>query len=163
VKLLVAALTPIIVAAVGYWLNQRLKSLEAVQWSQQKIVERRIRAYDDLAPGLNQLFCFFAYVGTWKETSPPEVVALKRSLDRCAHISAAAFDPRFLKLYNDLIDLCFIAFHRWGEDAKLRTMFYRRKEALGEHWQPGWEACFASGDDVVAPSKMKDAYVALMA
>ena len=58
-KLAVAVLTPIVVAAGGYWINGRLKSLEAAQWSQQKIVERRIQAYDQLAPFLNKILCFF--------------------------------------------------------------------------------------------------------
>ena len=43
-KLGVAALTPIPVAAIGYRINRRLKSLEAAQWAQQKIIERRIVA-----------------------------------------------------------------------------------------------------------------------
>jgi hypothetical protein len=86
-KIAVAALTPLAVAGGGYWINRRLKSLEAAQWAQQKIVERRIRAYDELAPALNRLFCFFAYVGSWKEAKPPEIVGLKRSLDEKAHIS----------------------------------------------------------------------------
>jgi hypothetical protein len=76
VKLLVAALTPIVVGVGGYWINRRLKSLEAAQWSQQKIVERRIQAYDELAPSVNRLFCFFAYLGSWKETKPSEVISL---------------------------------------------------------------------------------------
>jgi hypothetical protein len=118
-KLVVAALTPIVVAAAGYWINRRLRSLEAAQWSQQKIVERRIQAYDELAPSLNRLFCFFAYVGSWKETQPAEVISLKRSLDERAHISAPLFDADFLRLYNELLDCCFTTFGIWGEDAKL--------------------------------------------
>lgn len=118
-KVSVSVLTPLAVAGVGYWINRRLKSLESAQWSQQKIIERRIQAYDELAPELNRLFCFFAYVGSWKETTPPEIINLKRTLDRCAHISAPLFDPDFLPIYTGLLDCCFTTFGRWGDDASV--------------------------------------------
>jgi hypothetical protein len=62
-KLAVAAATPIAVAVVGFWLNNRLKSVEQAQWSQQKVIERRITAYDDIAIPLNRLFCSSATSG----------------------------------------------------------------------------------------------------
>jgi hypothetical protein len=163
VKLVVAALTPVLVAAVGYWINRRLKSLEAAQWAQQKIIERRIIAYDELAPSLNTLFCFFAYVGGWKEMKPPDVVALKRALDQTAHISAPLFEPSFLQLYNAFIDECFTTFGGWGENARLRTHIDRRKGAAGPRWDPSWEACFADPSNARAPSDVKAAYTNLLA
>jgi hypothetical protein len=163
VKLVVAALTPLFVAAVGFWLNKRLKSLEAAQWAQQKVVERRIKAYDDLAPSLNQLYCFFAYVGSWKDIEPPALVALKRSLDRDAHISAPLFDPDFLRLYNELLDSCFTTFVGWGQDAKLRTLPDRRREAAGTSWTEAWDPYFADRKDATEPSKVKTTYTMLMA
>lgn len=162
-KIAVAALTPLAVAGGGYWINRRLKSLEAAQWAQQKIVERRIRAYDELAPALNRLFCFFAYVGSWKEAKPPEIVGLKRSLDEKAHISAPLFDRDFLTLYNALLECCFTTFVGWGQDAKLRTLTDRRKEAAGEAWEPAWDAYFGDRDQTVPPSDVKIAYAKLMA
>lgn len=163
VKLLVAALTPIVVAVGGYWINRRLKSLEAAQWTQQKIVERRIKAYDELAPGVNKLFCFFAYVGSWKETKPPDIISMKRTLDERAHISAPLFDASFLRLYNELLNLCFTTFAGWGEDAKLRTLTDRRREAAGQAWESSWDNCFVEATQAVAPSEVKDAYTRFMA
>lgn len=85
-KLVVAGLTPVLVAALGFWLNRRLKSLEQAQWAQQKVIDRRIKAYDELAKPLNELFCFFCYVGSWKEITPPDLVRLKRELDQTASL-----------------------------------------------------------------------------
>jgi hypothetical protein len=163
VKLLVAGLTPVLVAIVGFWLNRRLKSLEQAQWSQQKIIERRIRAYDELAGPLNDLYCFFCYVGSWKEFQPPDIVKMKRQVDRTAHISAPLFAPDFLGRYNALLDACFATFGSWGEDAKLRTLPDRRKDAAGETWQPAWNECFAAREKATDPSAVKGAYRQLMA
>lgn len=162
-KLVVAASTPVFVAIVGFWLNRRLKSLEQAQWSQQKVVERRIEAYDEMAKPLNQLFCFFCYVGTWKELNPPDVVRMKRSLDETAHISAPLFDNQFLPHYNALMDTCFETFGSWGDDAKLRTLPDRRKEAAGEEWEAPWDRCFAPRPKVTEPEAVKKAYAQLMA
>ncbi|WP_243788028.1 hypothetical protein [Saccharopolyspora gloriosae] len=124
-KLLVQVTPPLTVAFIGYWLNHRLKSLEAAQWSQQKIIERRIEAYDRLTPDLNRLYCFFAYVGTWKEITPPQAIALKRSLDQVAYIQAPLFDASFLKKYNEFMDGCFATYQGWG-----RTRSYERAAQL---------------------------------
>ena len=160
--LAVTALTPIVVAVAGYWLNGRLKSLESAQWAQQKIVERRISAYDDLAPHLNRLYCYFAYVGSWKEITPPDIISLKRRLDERAYISAPLFDRDFLRLYTELTDLCFASFGKWGADARLRTLPDRRRAAAGA-WDPTWDPYFAQRADEVAPEEVKLAYTRLMA
>lgn len=162
-KLVVAGLTPLFVAIIGFWLNRRLKSLEQAQWSQQKVIERRIKAYDELAAPLNQLFCFFCYVGSWKELDPPALVRLKRQMDQTAHVSAPLFDQYFLLRYNALIDRCFATFGRWGDDAKLRTLPDRRQEAAGSSWQIEWDGCFAAREEASEPSDVKAAYAELMA
>lgn len=162
-KLVVAAATPVFVVIVGFWLNRRLKSLEQAQWSQQKIIERRIRAYDELAKPLNQVLCFFCYVGTWKEMTPPDLVRIKRELDQTAHISAPLFDKNFLGYYNQLIDTCFSTFGAWGDDAKLKTLPDRREQVAGADWESQWAACFTGRDDASEPEVVRDAYAQLMA
>lgn len=66
VKLAVAACTP----------------FERAQWTNQKLIERRIAVFDEMAPLLNDLFCFFRFVGDFRAITPPEAVSRKRSLDR---------------------------------------------------------------------------------
>jgi hypothetical protein len=162
-KLVVAGLTPVLVAFFGFWLNRRLRSLEQAQWSRQKVIERRIRAYDEMAKPVNELFCFYCYVGTWKNLAPPNVVKLKRQLDQTAHISAPLFDHEFLEKYNALLDRCFSTFGRWGDDAKLRTLPDRRREAAGDTWQDKWDACFSPRGEVSEPGDVKAAYAEFMA
>jgi hypothetical protein len=162
-KLLVAGLTPVLVATIGFWLNRRLRSLEQAQWSRQKVIERRIKAFDELAKPLNQLYCFFCYIGSWKELTPPELVQMKRELDQTAHISAPLFDPEFLQRYNRLMEACFATFGGWGEDAKLRTLPDRREQAVGGSWDTSWKTCFAGRDEASEPKTVMAAYRQLMA
>jgi len=163
VKLVVAAATPVVVAGVGFWLNRRLKSVEQAQWSQQKVIERRITAYDTLAVPLNELFCFFCYVGGWKELTPPEAVRLKRRIDQAVHVNAPLFEKKFLDLYNELMGVLFSTFGRWGSDATLKTLPDRREEAAGEDWDPAWTECFAPRDQATEPDDVKRPYGRFMA
>jgi hypothetical protein len=159
VKLVVSVLTPLVVAIAVFWLNIRLKSLEQAQWGRQKVVERRIKAYDDMAPLLNQLFCFFCYIGAWKELSPPKIVKLKRKLDEIAHISA----PLLTR------NSCHLTTHCGRRVSRpLATRERMRNSALyptvGErpHRQEDWDSCFCDPDHVPEPSEVIFTYEDLM-
>ena len=94
---------------------------------------------------------------------PPDVVRLKRDLDRTAHTSAPLFDEQFLDRYAALIDLCFVTFGGWGADAQLRTFPDRREEAAGDDWNSDWDACFADRSAVAEMGDVAQAYKELMA
>jgi hypothetical protein len=51
-------------------------------WTNQKVIEKRIDVYDKLAPMLNDLYCYFYYVGNWKELTPIRIIETKRKLDK---------------------------------------------------------------------------------
>ncbi len=42
IKLLVQVLTPLILLFLGVWINRVARRIEAVQWANQKVVEKRI-------------------------------------------------------------------------------------------------------------------------
>ena len=66
-KLVVGALTPLVLLFVGVWVNRIAKRVEAAQWANQKLVEKRIAIYDELAPILNDLYCYYKCVGNYKD------------------------------------------------------------------------------------------------
>jgi hypothetical protein len=80
VKIISSSLTPLVVAGVGIYIYRLSKRFEHLQWRNQKLVEKRLSIYDDIAPLLNDNLCYFTYVGTWKTKTPPEVIASKRKL-----------------------------------------------------------------------------------
>jgi hypothetical protein len=164
-KFAVAAATPIIVLIAGLWFNWKLKSIEEAQWSHQKIIERRIEAYDEIATPANELFCFFSYVGGWKELTPAGAVQIKRTLDQKVHVNAPLFEPKFLALYDDLMGVFFATFIEWGVDAKLKTHTERRRKVWGAGWDPEWDKCFVDPDkeEISTPDEVKLPYGRFMA
>jgi hypothetical protein len=52
-KLVIGALTPIFLLLLGVWVNRIAKRVETAQWANQKLIEKRIAIYDELAPLIN--------------------------------------------------------------------------------------------------------------
>ena len=162
IKLIVSVLTPIILLLFGFWINRRIKRLESIQWANQKVTERRLRIFDELAPLLNDLLCYYTYIGLWKELTPPDVVSLKRKIDKIAYVNAPLFPAEFLTQFNNFMHKCYSTYAGWGEDAKLLSKFQRRKEAYGSEWKSDWETCFAE-DQETNPNSIRQAYCDFMA
>lgn len=162
VNVIASALTPFVVLILGYWINRRLTSMEHLQWASQKLIEKRLAVFDELAPLLNDLMCYFAYIGVWKEFTPAEIIKLKRCLDRIAHINAPLFPSVFLRRYNAFINLCYKPHQGWGLDAKLRTQFQSRRKVAGAEWKSEWDKLFDSTDCPPA-AEIRQAYAEFVA
>ena len=142
-KLVAGLLTPIAIAIFGIYVHRVTKRFENLQWRSQKLIEKRLSVYDDIAPILNDLLCYFNYLGCWKELNPPDVVALKRKLDKKIHLAAPLFSEEFFNESMKFIDLCFETYSGWGRDALLKTKWQRRKEARPKEWDDEWVKYFS--------------------
>lgn len=162
-----AVATPIVVVIIGWIVSRNLKRLENQQWRNQELIKVRLGYYQELAPSLNDLFCYFTFVGNWKQLSPVDVVSLKRQLDRTLYSAAPLFNSKVIEAYDAFTKLCFQTFNRWGDDAKLRTGFYHRREHFPGQWMPEWDRYFDRKiDDSVTAVELeavRAAYTAILA
>jgi hypothetical protein len=90
-KLAVSVLTPLIVLCIGIWVNRLIQRMQSLKWANQKIIEKRIAVYDELVPLLNDIYCYYEFVGNWKELTPIQILELKRKLDKKVYIYAPCF------------------------------------------------------------------------
>ena len=144
VKLLVSALTPLMILFVGVWVARLAERFKAALWVNQKVIEKRIALYDELAPLLNDLFCYYYFVGGWREFTPPQVLEFKRTLDRRMNIYAPLFSPELKQRYDEFIEHCFLTYQQ-GVPAKLRTSLgdnEDRKKFLAFKWNDDWDKMF---------------------
>jgi len=141
-KLAGSLVTPVVIASFGIYIHRVTRRFEHAQWRSQKLIEKRLLIYDDLAPLLNDLLCFFTYVGAWKEIEPPAAVSLKRAVDKKVHLAAPLFSPRFFEACMNFQNVCFAAYSGWGIDARLQTRFENFKGVWGERWDANWEKLF---------------------
>ena len=165
-KLVIAVLTPLSVAAFGWFISRRLKRLELLQWSNQKLIEKRLALYDSIAPQLNKLLCFYTWVGHWKDVSPDDVIKAKRDLDQCMHIYRHLFEEDVYEAYDDFIHKLFETFQGPGEDAKIRSLVQGpdgdRTRHCSYQWQQAWTCRFTTDSTVPPHSEIQRKYFALM-
>lgn len=182
-KLLVAAMIPVVVIAVGFLLDRRmkaidrrnqaelqklsrqhdveLKKLDAQQWSNQTLISKRIEIYAIVAPGLNRLYCFFQKVGTYKDLEPPIILDLKRAIDTEMHVSRAFFSAEHFQRYQAFMDAYFETYTGPGRDARIRSGPKRYRKDL-PRWDPSWAERFSRKGERTEPDVVRDAYEAMM-
>jgi len=159
-KLLAGLITPAALAIFGVYIHRVTKRFEQLQWRSQKLVEKRLAVYDDLAPVFNDVLCYFTYVGCWKELDPPDVVRLKRILDKKIHLAAPLFSESFCSACLEFQEICFETYTGWSRDALLKTQWKRRKEARLNDWQDEWADCFS--ESVSDPEHVRSIYCRIM-
>lgn len=165
VKLIVGILTPLSVSAFGWFVSRRLKRLELVQWSNQKLIEKRLAVYDSVAPLLNQLLCFYTWVGHWKDVSPEDVIKAKRELDITLNIYRHLFDEEIYRAYQSFIHVLFERFVGAGQDAKIRSHIQGfdgdRTIHCAYTWNSSWSQKFST-ENVVERKEVRKQYFKLM-
>jgi hypothetical protein len=167
-KLLVAALTPILLFVLGLIVSRAAHRVEDAQWANRNVIGQRLELFEEMAPKLNDLYCFFLLIGHFREVRPPEALALKRELDRTFYANAPLFSSEFGEAYRDFMHTCFETFTGLGEDAKLRAnarlqWFERtgRDHARGGGvWSDSWKEMFS--EDPAEREVVAGAYERLM-
>jgi hypothetical protein len=159
-KLVISILTPIIIAFIAFRFNKIIKRLDKQQWTNQKIVEKRIEIYDKIVPKLNDMLCFYCYIGNWKDISPMDVIRLKRKLDKEINIYAPLFSNSLIEKYYEFIHLCFKSFSGWGQDAKIKSLYENRQEH-NKKWEENWIEYFDT-NNVTDPKILRDNYSEMM-
>ena len=155
-KLCVSGLTPVLIVLIGLAIQRTTKRFDHRIWRSQKLVEKRLAVYDDIAPLLNTVMCYFVCIGEWREIEPPTIVSLKRTLDKKIHIAAPLFSQEFFVACIGFQQLCFATYNGWGIDALLRTPFELRKELFGQAWKQEWNGLFST--QLSDPNAIRDAY-----
>ncbi|ETK37376.1 hypothetical protein [Microbispora sp. ATCC PTA-5024] len=165
-KLTVEALVPVSLAVMGFLFTRATNRLEASQWLNQKLIEKRVELLGTALPRLNDLYCYFAWVGGWKELSPPEVIGLKRELDRLFFANRAFFSDSVQTDYEAFSRALFKTYAAPGVDAQLRTSLTShdgdRAHSYPKTWQAEWTALFADADDRTNLGLVRERYEALV-
>jgi len=159
-KIVAGLLTPIAIAIFGIYVHRVTKKFEHLQWRSQKLVEKRLAVYDDLGPHFNDLLCYFTYVGEWRDLDPPEIVKLKRTMDKKIYLAAPLFSEEFFSACMAFQGVCYETYNGWGRDASLRTKSQRRREARQNDWKAEWNEYFAA--NVASLDEIRLAYKRVM-
>jgi hypothetical protein len=162
VKIIISAATPVMIAFFGFTLNRRMKEIEQIQWSKQKAIEKRVEFYYKVVPWLNDIYCYFWYVGNWKSLSPIEIINIKRSLDKEYYINEVLLPINVRKNYQDFIHACFRTYTGMGNDAQLETSYAKRVQSFEGNWKDEWNDYFTEKNNKFQKGPIKDLYYSLV-
>lgn len=144
-KLGVAALTPILIVGLGWVINRAARRVENAQWIDRKVIEQRLALFEEVAPKLNDLYCFFMLVGNFQDVTPPEAIERKRELDKLFHSHKPLFSPAVADCYRAFIKACFGEFEGGvARPATIRASRPRQLEERGRAWKRKWDPLFAA-------------------
>jgi hypothetical protein len=137
-----AIATPLVVLFLGFVLTRR-------QSRSHELLKARLDYYQSLMPMLNDLMCFMTFIGGWRDMPPPDVVKLKRELDREFHCACPLFSAPVEPAYDAFLDLCFRTFNEWGRDPRIVSSAYQRRRSWRSPvgWKPAWDDLFLYADD----------------
>ena len=132
ILLIIGLLTPIAIALLGYWLDSRARTETEKQTASiqeqaretadyEKVVDKRAQLWDKIALPLNDIYAYMLQVGHWKELTPAELIARKRTTDAIVYADRPYFSDQFFKAYNGFMDSVFATYGAVGRDAKVRT------------------------------------------
>ncbi len=161
-KLVVCAVTAVAVVLIGNGLAKASKRVEAVQWANQTVIERRLEIFAEVAPKLNRILCFALFVGGWKETMPGDVITLKRTTDETMYVNRILFSRELFAAYERFVATLFQTYARRDSDAPIRAAIDSK---LGDRRKLTWweeekhASCFVA--DPPSAEEINKAYEAL--
>src|SRR5262245_2175039 len=137
-KIGVAALTPIMTGLVGLLVVRMGSRLEANKQLSQELLKKRLQLFEDVAPKLNDIFCFYQAIGHWAELSPEEVIRRKRAIDRSIQVNRYLFRSEFWDAYQEFEKSHFDMFTAVGQPARLRLDVKHLRERVGDAFKNEW-------------------------
>lgn len=135
-----AAAVPVILGVAGIVFTRR-------QNRSTELLKARLDYYRAIAPKLNLLMSYITYIGRWRDQSPPDIVELKRKIDEEFFVAAPLFGKDVSTAYIDLMTLSFKTFGEWGQDARIVSSGFRRRESWRGDWEAAWDNYFTVSDN----------------
>jgi hypothetical protein len=163
-QLAVAALMPLTLLGLGLIVAQNTRRLDSYQHANQTVLARRHEIFQEVAPKLNQLLCFMAFVGRWKEITPADVLSLKRDVDEVMYTNRLLFSDELFATYQAFMARFFAMYATIDSDALIRA---RISFDLGDrrklHWWSASMVDMFAQDHVCEPGEAQLSYDELSA
>lgn len=150
-KLAASLATPVLVLILGIVINDSLKSTE-------RATALRSEIYKTIGGDLNDIYAYLAFVGTWKEMTPVEIIAKKRAVDKAMFTYQPFFSDELFHTYETFMAEAFRPYGGAGTDARIRSDIATGdgdRRVHGKAWQTEWEDRFTGERN---KTKQREAY-----
>jgi hypothetical protein len=132
-KLAVSVLTPILVLVLGIIINNTIKSSE-------RSTSLRSEIYKTIGGDLNDIYSYLAFIGSWKDLTPTDVLARKRAVDKAMYTYRPFFSKELFDTYEKFMSEAFKPYGAPGTDARIRSDISTVDGDRRVHTVKGWDA-----------------------
>src|SRR5271165_444524 len=143
-KLAVSTLTPIMTGVLGIIIVRMGTRLDVSKQLHQELLRKRLQLFEEIAPKLNDMLCFFQAIGHWAELNPDEVIKRKRAVDRSIQVNRYLFRSDFWDAYRRFEQAHFEMYAAVGQPAKLRLDMPHIRERVGDAFKNEWTPSVSS-------------------
>ena len=144
------ALTPIMVAVVGFFVTSAIKRREHDLNALQRRREIRKELYDQVGPLLNRIYCYVSDLGDYGHYSPHDIVQAKRDADRVFFTYRTLWSTETRRAYETFMAQAFQTHTGTGVPAKIRAEPLQKVHFFantGHAWDPAFDAMFTGQAD----------------
>ena len=161
-KFAVSLITPFLVGIITLFIARYTAKMEKYKSLNTELVKYRLKIFKEISPLLNDLFCFFTFVGKWKELDINTIIDHKRKCDKLIYINKSLFSDDFFNSYKTFMKNYFKMWNEVGQDAKIKI----DKNKFIEHWdeQPAYNKKWLDiiSDEPTETKTLKSSYYDLM-
>lgn len=158
-KLAVSLVTPVLVLVLGIVINNSIKSGE-------RATALRSEIYKTIGGELNDIYSYLAFVGRWKDMTPPEIIAKKRIVDKAMYTYRPFFTDELFSTYETFMEEAFKPYGGAGKDASIRSDIATGdgdRRIHGKEWQAEWENRFTKERNKADQREAYDRFLAQLA
>ena len=134
----VSALTPIVTGIVGALILRMGTRMEHSKNLHRELLRKRLTLFEDVAPKLNDIYCYFQALGHWSDLNPDEIILRKRSINSAFHVNRFLFDQAVWSAYQQFEKMHFDMYAAAGQPAKLRLDIDYIRLRVGELFKNEW-------------------------
>jgi len=151
VKLVASLFTTLLITFFGFLINRNIMNLDKKNKVNDKILEKRLQIYENIVPKLNDILCFHAYIGDWRDLTPIDIIKYKKSIGKELYMYSPLFTPKLIETYRDFISLCYEKSTDVSTKSKIKSSYKAREDnAL---WKSEYVSLFSqsyldSGKDI---------------
>lgn len=164
-KVLLSILTPLVLVALTFVVNNAIQERGAKLKKDEQILSEKQRIYSELGRRLNIIFVYIADVGDFRSYSPPQIVELKREVDRQFFMYRPYWSKGTERNYDQFMTAAFRTYTGAGLPAQINASKSQKVSAYKVDklkWEPGWDAYFTENIDRNVSTKYNDLVSSLL-
>lgn len=159
-KLAISVLTPVFVLVLGIVINNSIKNSE-------RSTSLRSEIYRTVGGDLNDIYSYLSFVGGWKELTPIDITARKRTVDRAMFTYKPFFSDELFNTYKQFMTEAFSHYEGAGVDARIRSSIATPNGNRRIHgtnpWQSEWDDRFTNEKNTDAQRKAYEMFLIQLA